>query len=251
VAVEFMCRMFAVLSQEPVRIARAFSGLRELAHEHQDGWGVARFDGDTAVIETALTPAHSCPRFSALGDSVETRSMLAHIRKASIGGVHPHNTHPFSARGLAFMHNGTLRHFDECREALEAEIAPRWRAGLKGETDSERCFGLFLTYLDDVAHPTGRDVAKSLARVMRTVERLCDRPGEKRSAMNFLVGDGRSVVATRRGRTLFTAHRQGVCFIASEPLWSDEAWAEVPEDHLVLCEGPQRPPVVTPLGAWH
>jgi glutamine amidotransferase len=243
--------MFAVLSQEPVRIGRAFSGLRELAHEHQDGWGVARFDGDTAVIETALTPAHSCPRFSALGDSVETRSMLAHIRKASIGGVHPHNTHPFSARGLAFMHNGTLRHFDESRAALEAEIAPRWRAGLKGETDSERCFGLFLTYLDDVEHPSSRDVAKSLARVMRTVERLCDRHGEKRSAMNFLVGDGRSVVATRRGRTLFTLHRQGVCFIASEPLWSDEAWAEVPEDHLVLCDGPQRPPVVTPLGAWH
>jgi glutamine amidotransferase len=243
--------MFAVVSQEPVRIARAFSGLRGLAHEHRDGWGVARFDGDTAVIETALTPAHACPRFSALGDSVETRSMLAHIRRASVGGVHPNNTHPFSARGLAFMHNGTLRHFDECRAALEAEIAPRWRAGLKGETDSERCFGLFLTYLDDVEHPTSRDVAKSLARVMRTVERLCDRPGEKRSAMNFLVGDGRNVVATRRGRTLFTAHRQGVCFIASEPLWSDEAWAEVPEDHLVLCDGPQRPPVVTPLGEWH
>lgn len=244
-----MCRMFAVRSHEPVRIARAFSGLRELAHEHKDGWGVARFDGDTAVIETALTPAHSCPRFSAIGDDVETRSMLAHIRKASVGSVHPDNNHPFYARGWAFMHNGTLRNFDDCRAALEAEIAPRWRAGIKGETDSERCFGLFLTYLDDVEHPTSRDVAKSLARVMRTVERLCDRPGEKRSAMNFLVGDGRSVVATRRGRTLFTAHRQGVCFIASEALWSEEAWAEVPEDHLVLCDGPQVP-VVTPLGEW-
>lgn len=241
--------MFAVRSHEPVRIARAFSGLRQLAHEHKDGWGVARFDGDTAVIETNLTPAHSCPRFSALGDDVETRSMLAHIRKASVGSVHPDNTHPFYARGWAFMHNGTLRNFDESRAALEAEIAPRWRSTLRGETDSERCFGLFLTYLEDVTAPTSRDVARSLAHVMRTVERVCDRPNEKRSAMNFLVGDGRSLVATRRGRTLFTAHRHGVCFIASEALWPEESWTEVPEDSLVLCDGP-HPPAVSPLDHW-
>jgi len=241
--------MFAVRAHEPVRIARAFSRLRTLAHEHADGWGVARFDGDTAVIETALTPAHSCPRFSAIGDDVETRSMLAHIRKASVGSVHPDNTHPFYARGLAFMHNGTLRHFDERRAALEAEIAPAWRATLKGETDSERCFGLFLSYLEQVPALKPPDVARSLVRVMRTVERICDVAGEKRSAMNFLVGDGHSIVATRRGRTLFTAHRHGVCFIASEALWPDEAWHEVPEDHVVLCEGP-REPVITPLSAW-
>lgn len=241
--------MFAVRAHEPVRIARAFSGLRTLAHEHADGWGIARFDGDTAVIETNLTPAHSCPRFSAIGDDVETRSMLAHIRKASVGSVHADNTHPFYARGLAFMHNGTLRHFEERREALEAEIAPRWRETLKGETDSERCFGLFLTYLDEVQAPAPHDVARSLARVIDTVARVCDVPGEKRSAMNFLVGDGHSLVATRRGRTLFTAHRHGVCFIASEALWPDESWSEVPEDHFVICEGP-RPPVVTPLVDW-
>lgn len=241
--------MFAVRAHEPVRIARAFSGLRTLAHEHKDGWGVARFDGDTAVIETAVTPAHSCPRFSAIGDDAQTRSMLAHIRKASVGSVHEANTHPFFARGWAFMHNGTLRHFDEARPALEALVAPRWRETLKGETDSERCFALFLTYLDDVARPTARDVARSLARVMRTVEGVCDRPGDKKSAMNFLVGDGHHVIATRRGRTLFTAHRQGVCFIASEALWPEEGWTEVPEDHLVLCDGP-APPVLSPLSDW-
>jgi predicted glutamine amidotransferase len=244
-----MCRMFAVRSEEPVRVTQAFAGLRRLAVEHKDGWGLARFDDATPTIETALAAAHECPRFLALGEAVETRSLLVHIRKASVGSVHPDNTHPFVARGWAFMHNGTLSQFEARRADLEQELAPRWRTSLKGETDSERCFGLFLTYLDDIARPTARDVARTLARVMRTVERVCDRPGEARSAMNFLVGDGHSVVATRRGRTLFTAHREGRSFLASEALWPGEDWAEVPEEHLVLIDGPRRASV-TPLAEW-
>lgn len=227
--------MFAVRSNEPVRIARAFSQLRQLALEHKDGWGIARFDGDTAEIETSITPAHCCPRFSAIGEGAETRSMLAHIRLASVGEVHRRNTHPFFAQNWAFMHNGTLRHFEDLRPQLEAHINPSYLRMLQGETDSERCFALFLGFLGDCAAPTEYQVARSLVRVMRTVETVCDSPSEcEKSALNFLVSDGKRIVATRRGRTLFVARQHGACFIASEALWPEANWQEVPEDHLVI-----------------
>lgn len=233
-----MCRMFALRSRAPESVAPALAGLKALSHEHRDGWGVARFDDGGLTVESAVTPAFTCARFDDIGCRARTSSMLVHIRKASVGSVCPANTHPFTARGWAFMHNGTLRNFATRRGALEAEIAPRWRATLRGDTDSERCFTLFLSYLDDVKTPSSRDVARALTRVMDTVARVCDGPGDRPSAMNFLAGDGQSVVATRRGRTLVTAHRDGACYIASEPLWEGAGWTEVPEEHLVLCDGP-------------
>jgi predicted glutamine amidotransferase len=133
------------------------------------------------------------------------------------------------------MHNGTLKHFERARARFEAEIAPAFRAELRGETDSERCFALFRTYLGD---RTGTDdVIAALCRVFRTAERICDddQPG-KRSAMNFLVSDGVRVFATRRDRSLFTLSRPDLAAIASAELLPDETWREVPDDTLVTID---------------
>lgn len=228
--------MFAVTAQVPVRVEEAFKALQRLAEEHKDGWGVARFDGQEPWVETSVHQASRCRRFASHGEA-ETRSLLAHIRLASVGTVQKENTHPFFARGFAFMHNGTTAHFARSRAKLEAELSPRRRAELKGDTDSERCFALFLTYLEDVADPSLTDLARALVRVLDTVARICDVPGEEqRSSLNFLVSDGRRFVATRRGRTLFSAVGDGARFIASEALLAEPEWTPVPEDGVVTID---------------
>jgi glutamine amidotransferase len=227
--------MFAVRSEVPVRVDRAFDGLSRLAEEHRHGWGVVHFDGQRPWLETSVVSAQACPRFERLGEEVATTSLLAHIRLASVGGVNDLNNHPFLGEGWAFMHNGTLLRFDRHRAELEREIAPRWRSRLRGDTDSERCFALFLTYLDGVAEPDLGAATGALARVMRVAAEVCDRaapPGE-RSALNFIVSDGRRLIATRRGRSLFRAQRPGTRFVASEHLWQGEAWEEIPEDGVL------------------
>lgn len=233
-----MCRMFAVRSDVPIRVDRAFEGLQRLAVEHKDGWGIARFDGHTPHIETSVAPAHESTRFDSLTQETSTTSLLAHIRLASVGTVHENNTHPFYANGWAFMHNGTLRQFEAAKARLEAEIAPSWRRALRGETDSERCFALFLTYLGTAAcNADLSTVARALVRVMNVASAVCDDPNdEKRSAMNFIVSDGKRLVATRRGRTLYTAQGNQTRFIASEHLWGDEAWQGVPEDGVITID---------------
>lgn len=227
-----MCRLFAVRAATPVRVDRAFAGLRELAHEHKDGWGIARFDAESPVIERNLDPAHASSRFAELGGTLETCSLLAHIRLASVGRVRPENAHPFFARGWAFVHNGTLRGFEEHRARLEAKLAPACRSTLRGETDSERCFGLFLTALDGVAEPSLEDVARALAHVVRVAASF-DLPSEpKPSTLNFMVTDGARTVATRQGKELFELSTPGARYLASQPLWPD-AWQEVPEQSVV------------------
>ncbi len=233
-----MCRLFAVSSAEPVPVSRAFERLKRLSEqEHRDGWGIAQFDAPTPTIEVSLEPAHTCARFDELGRKLHTRRLLAHIRLASVGDVRAENAHPFFADGWAFMHNGTLRHFEKHRAELEAKAAPRWRARIRGGTDSERCFALLLTELEPLAHPSTEDVARALARVMQAAAAVCDHAHEKKkSAMNFLVSDGRRIVATRRGRSLFHARAPGAHYIASERLLDGLDWREVPEDGVVAVE---------------
>ncbi|MBL9037973.1 MAG: class II glutamine amidotransferase [Archangium sp.] len=233
-----MCRLFAVLSESPVAVDRAFDALKRQAVEHKDGWGIARFDDGEPTVEVNTVAAHACTRFAELGSSLTTRSLLTHIRLASVGAVTPANAHPFTADGLAFMHNGTLRHFADHRAKFDELLAPGVRARLRGETDSERCFALFLTTLGATPQTVSLpQMMSALATVVRTAEKLCDDPADAtKSSMNFMVSNGRWLVATRRGRTLFHTHWRGARYLASEPLWPDSPWHEVTDDTMVVVE---------------
>ncbi|MBE2252024.1 MAG: class II glutamine amidotransferase [Myxococcus sp.] len=227
-----MCRLFAVLAERPVRVTRAFDALKRQALEHKDGWGIARFDSPTPHLEVNVTPAYACERFRQLGEELATQSLITHIRLASVGSVTERNAHPFFARGWAFMHNGTVADFATHAGAIRSQIAPQHLEQIRGETDSETCFALFRTVLDGVEQPGMVDIERALARVVTTVSRITER-GEARSAMNFVVTDGKRMVACRRGRTLFRTSEPGAHFIASERLWDDGVWHEVPEGGLV------------------
>ncbi|MBX7096567.1 MAG: class II glutamine amidotransferase [Myxococcaceae bacterium] len=235
-----MCRLFAVASSEPVRLHRAFAALRSASHEHKDGWGLAAFDGGSAELQHGTDSAHVSADFARLGAERATRRALVHIRLASVGKVSVENAHPFQRAGWVFMHNGTVKHFAERRDALLELIAPHHRAAIKGETDSEHCFALFLTELERHGpHPTPRQTAQAIGAVMHTVARLFDagcKAGE-RSSLNFLASNGPLMVASRRGRTLFVAGDTRRRLIASDPLWHDDDWSPLAEDELAIIDG--------------
>lgn len=225
-----MCRLFGIQSDTPIRHHRAFAALRSQSHEHKDGWGVARFDGVEIEVAIGLEPAHHSARFQELGAQA-TKSLLAHIRLASVGAVCETNAHPFVGEGWAFTHNGTIRRFAERKEQFEALLPEARRSAIRGQTDSERCFQLFLHHLG--GKRTLPDVARALAHVMRAVDEIFDRGEAQKSSTNFLVSDGQIMAATRRGRSLFTAEDGGLRMIASEALWHDHRWVEVPEEAVV------------------
>ncbi len=244
-----MCRMFAVRSRLPVNVTDALLGLQRLSREHGDGWGVVRFDSQDPWIETGTHAAHACRRFDAIVQSSETQSLMAHVRLASVGGVNSRNIHPFVADNVAFMHNGTVNAFETHRQTLLELTEPRWRSSIQGETDSEICFALFLTFLGEERADV-HAYARAMATLVQRIRTICDGSGEdQKSALNFMVGDGNRLVATRCGRSLFTFNRQGLCFISSEELWPSEQWFEVAEDSLVTVDA-DFTIETTPLDSW-
>ncbi|MBX7115847.1 MAG: class II glutamine amidotransferase [Myxococcaceae bacterium] len=233
-----MCRLFAIRSEEPVRVNRAFAALKNRSHEHKDGWGLALFDDGAPAIEVSVKAAHACHRFDELSMSLSTKSMLTHLRLASQGDVSERNAHPFRHENWAFMHNGTLQNFDERYERVEALIAPDYRARLCGETDSERCFYLFLTHLRRFAKPSTREAAVALAHTVRDVVDIFDvaSTAKERTTTNFVAFDGNTLLACRHGKDLFHAFTGTAHFIASEPLWPDDPWVAIEEDSVLAID---------------
>lgn len=253
-----MCRLFGFLSNVPERVHASLvsekNSLLAQSREHKDGWGIASYDGSPApVVAHGLGAAHSDPEFERVSSLVSSHAVLAHVRLASVGGIHLNNAHPFVYERWAFAHNGTLRGWKDAQAAIEERIDPRFRALIKGETDSERCFYLFLTLLQQVGgleSPTVEEVARALAKTAQIASQLTDKPEHpKPTSTNFLVTDGRLMVGTRRNRTLFFSEhkkksagaaelpkdgaRLEQIIIASEELSFEDHWHEIPEGSVI------------------
>lgn len=253
-----MCRLYGFRSSahESVHapLVAERNSLRRQSIEHPDGWGIAAYiRGPLPEVAHGLGAAHLDPEFERVSGLLQARAVMAHVRLASVGEIDAKNAHPFVHGRWTFCHNGTLHAYGIARPALEREIAPKFRNRLRGTTDSERCFGMFLTRLyskvKDGAVAPVEVVAWALADTMNTVAQLSDERGQTPSAMNFLVTDGELMVATRRGRTLFMSsevesnrplaawpeagQRLHAFQVASEQLGGPDAWLEVPDEGVV------------------
>jgi len=257
-----MCRLFGFRSNLPARVHRSLisekNSLRKQSIEHPDGWGIAYYDRD-AIPEVAhgLGPAHSDPEFERVSNLLSSHAVLAHVRLASVGAIHRCNAHPFLHGPWAFAHNGTLTDFHRHQAELEAEIDSSFRPAIQGETDSERCFYVFMTRLRALVRTDNlveaRALATALAQTMVVISRITDQPGGKPSSMNFMVTNGRLLGATRRQRTLFLSEEShgepsghapsedgtelDQLVIASEELSGEDHWHEIPEESVVAVDG--------------
>ncbi|MGZ6142663.1 MAG: class II glutamine amidotransferase, partial [Myxococcales bacterium] len=218
-------------------------------------WGLGWYENGTPRVVRSLTPAHGDQEFEKLSHFVNAQTVLAHVRKASVGRVAQENTHPFQRGAWLFAHNGTVPSWDAVRPRLEDLIDPSLRGALRGETDSERCFFLFLTRLRRHCEVDAAEVGAAAAALAETVAlvREIAEPGPdgKPASTTFLATDGRVMVACRRGRTLFVCSREGeYVALASEdpgepPPGGKRAWRLLPEETVVAVDPHLRLKVIS------
>jgi predicted glutamine amidotransferase len=244
-----VCRLFGQHAHpgfdscEP--LCGAENALRFQSHQHPHGWGIGWWEDGQPRVRRGILPAHSDGAFLDAGRAIRAPVVVAHVRDASIGPVARENTHPFQHGRWLFAHNGTVARFKdrrEVREALAAEVDSDLRRELRGDTDSERCFLLFLTRLRARAglHDPGLDdVRRALAETTALVLRVADGgPRAKPSSLTFLVSDGRLLAACRLGRTLHLSASAGPrhAFVVASERIGRSAWSEVPEGGFVGTE---------------
>lgn len=112
-----------------------------------DGFGMAWLGlGGSIGQFHQITPAWDSDNLHSLAEQIETGAFLAHVRAAPGGTIAEDNCHPFVHDGWMFQHNGTVGGFARMKRDLTMDVDPDLYPYIKGNSDTETCFYLALTY---------------------------------------------------------------------------------------------------------
>lgn len=216
-----MCRLFGfrsvIQSQVHRSLLAADNALAVQSRRHPDGWGVAYYVAGAPHVVKSADTALEDQIFKRVSGVVASETVVAHLRKATVGDINILNAHPFQFGSWVLAHNGEIYNFNAVRDALRSEIAPNLRRYILGDTDSETFFYLFLTHLSRLAdlHRKGTPleaIVEALVAAVDTTRKLADGPTpEERSKLTFIVTDGLSMVALCSGKPLLTSTYKNRC----------------------------------------
>lgn len=178
-----MCQLLGMNCNVPTDVCFSFEGFSARGgrtDEHQDGWGIAFFEGVGCRIFLDAKPAISSPVADLVRRyPIHSMHVIAHIRKATQGEIALVNCHPFQrelwGRYWVFAHNGNLLDF----HAETTFYKP------VGQTDSESAFCLILETLRQ-HFPAGKPTLEQLYPVLQEVSAKIAQKG----IFNYLLADG-------------------------------------------------------------
>lgn len=265
-----MCRLYGFRGTAPTKLdcslVRAQNALMAQSRQDRrglsnaDGWGIGFFEEGQPVIEKCDTAAYEDQRFTEAAGRVNSPTVLAHVRKATVGGARLANTHPFAHGVWCFAHNGTLAAFDRVAPGLEQEVGRELLGSRNGTTDSELIFLWLMSRMvqagikaDETCDEPDRLTTLLAELVPLLAARSQEAGADEPAKLNLLLTDGVTLIASRFGNTLFALTRTGVrdceicgvphvdkeladgyraAVVASEPI-TQEIWEEIPENNIV------------------
>ena len=221
-----MCRLFGfrsvILSQVHSSLTSAENALVEQSEEHPDGWGVAYYLANSPHMVKSVQTAITDSLFKRVSGIVSSQTVIAHLRKATIGQLSIINTHPFQHGKWVFAHNGNLKDFDKHRDTIAATVDEDLRRYILGTTDSEMIFYLVLHHMrqkhdihdSDISVAVVADAIRdAVADIERVVGKCCpdDNGDPTETYLSFLLTNGKVMVGHQGGKRLFYSTYKSKC----------------------------------------
>jgi glutamine amidotransferase len=276
-----MCRLVAYLGHdlllENVLVKPSNSIVMQSLHAREsnvptngDGFGLGWYApriSDTPAIFRSISPAWNDNNLLNLTAKIESPAFFAHVRSASAGGVTQYNCHPFTRGPSMLMHNGDIFGFINIKRHLRRLLDDDIYNWIKGETDSEHLFALFLQLakgreLSNLS--TAADVLVETFQQIIQLQQTYAQTGP--SYFNICLTDGQRLIATRyctdKNETPESMHYSvGSRFVAKNELYHmlhndkehrallvssekltdvDTDWHNVPANHLMMVDSDLR-----------
>jgi glutamine amidotransferase len=169
------------------------------------GWGVGFYQSGEVLLRRRPLDDRPVVDMSEAAEKVRTDALLGHVRRATVGGLRTENTHPFRYRSWLFAQTGTIQGFEHLRPRLFESLPEFLRRNVRGDTDSELFFHLFLSFLHDAgALGDGAAQPQQVATALRSSIALVDRLSAEEG---FPVNSGDVMVTN--GEQMFAVHRNG------------------------------------------
>jgi predicted glutamine amidotransferase len=252
-----MCQLLGMNCNVPTDIVFSFTGFATRGGrtgDHNDGWGIAFFEGAGVRHFVDYHAATSSPIADLIKQCpIKSKNVIAHIRKATQGRVALENCHPFVrelwGRYWVFAHNGDLKNFEP---VLDGPYRP------VGNTDSERAFCYLLQELrrrfGDASTPPIQELSATLRELTTEIGGY--------GVFNMMLSDGSALFAHCATSLYYivrkypfaeaqlsdedmtvdfsrvTTPNDRVAIIVTEPLTSNEVWTPFAAGELkVFVEG--------------
>lgn len=220
------------------------------------GWYLPEISENPAVF-LSIMPAWNDENLLHLANLTKSSLFFGHVRSASTGGVNSYNCHPFVYKNWMLMHNGDIFNFSLIKRALRRLLDDDLYNWIRGDTDSEHFFALFLQLAKGKDLRQLSVIAEVMRMTIQTIEELIHQTGlEGTSWYNLCLTDGIRLVASRfctdkilkpeslhylKGYSwserIIKPDEKSV-LISSEKLtdFNDSLWQTVPANHCILVD---------------
>jgi glutamine amidotransferase len=181
-----------------------------------DGFGIGYYTshsdlGPEPCVFKSIIPAWNCTNLERIASKTQSSLIFAHIRASTEGNLSEQNCHPFWCGSLMWMHNGGIGAWTQVKRRLGESIGDEWYNLVKGGTDSEWAFALFLDSLEKLGCTPSKEpgaggfghvklrkaMLETIRRINALIAAIPDKSVDMRSLLNFAVTDGHSVICTR------------------------------------------------------
>lgn len=203
-----MARLFGLIGNRADLAGRVLaseaSALSVQSRGGQLGWGLGFYQGGEVLMRRRPIDDRPTIDVAKGASDVRTDVLLGHVRSATVGSLRTENTHPFRYRQWLFAQTGTLPSFDSIRERLVESVPEFLRSSIRGETDAEMLFYVFLSFLHDAGRLNDpitppSHVREALRSSLAVIDGMAAEVGGEPSQVNVLLADGEHLFALHRG----------------------------------------------------
>lgn len=171
------------------------------------GWGVGFYQAGEVLLRRRPMDDRSSIDVAALTRDVRTDVLIGNVRGTSFGEPCTQNTQPFRHRNWLFAQSGTVNHFDRLRERLAESIPDFLLGNVRGDTDGELLFFLYLSFLHDAGKLRGNTAPEMATEALRGTLSLIDRLSNEEGAddagpIGIIVSNGEYLAGVTRGAAM-------------------------------------------------
>lgn len=219
-----MCELLGFTSSKKTDISEYLSAFISHSPMHPHGWGVMLENGTRKIYREPVRACDSRRLAGLIKNMAPQKTLLAHIRFATVGSITGNNCHPFTAaddsgREWTLIHNGTI---------FDGKHNYRYSSVQSGDTDSER---FFLAMLDAVNAQLKGGVPSERARFELISRFIAD--NAPRNKLNLMIYDGDLLYVHKnlKNTLSFKRLKNGIVF-ATAPL-DDGNWEPFPMTQVI------------------
>jgi glutamine amidotransferase len=209
-----MARLFGLIGNRADLAGRVLGfeadALRVRSKGHALGWGVGFYQAGEVLMRRR--PIDDREEIDLAKQTADVRAdvLLGHVRAATVGAVRTENTHPFRYRQWLFAQTGTVDKFEAIRDRAVQSVPEFLRGGIRGDTDSEILFHIFLSFLhdagrlNDVVVEAGV-VREALRSSLAVLDGMTAEVGGQAGALNLVVTNGEYLIGVHRAGSVLGA----------------------------------------------